>query len=222
MSAFNRSELVAQNDFRLFEFDPTGEEGKVEYLIPLDERASAVIFLLEGAGGEAVALLDGTSLASPEVGASMREVGTRRLYFKKIQNRVQELLIKARATVGSTLKISVLVVFRLAKRVWSKLSCPACKRFIRFLISALLAGLGIPDLPANGLLPDNVWNTLLEFTKDPGDAPEIVQQILGQLDNELVTAFIDGIRWLSSAVNLIFEPLDALITQLCKYLRFCH
>jgi hypothetical protein len=222
VSAFNRSELVAQDDFRLFEFDATGEAGPFEYAVPLDERASAVVVLFEGEGGDADVLLDGASIARPESAASTSAIGSRRLLFKQIAGRVPALFVNARATLGSTLKISVLVIFRLGKRVWSKVSCPACKRFLRFLISALLVALGIPDLPADGLLPEAAWERLREFTTRSETAPDIMRRLLEELDPQFVEGLLEALRWLAFAVQLVFEPLDSLIAFLCKRLGFCH
>ena len=213
MSAFTRSEIHVPDGFTLLEFDSTGEEGVTEVSIPVFDTTSAIAVLLEGDGADVKVQLGAEGFVDSLGGGP-------RLVVRKITGtRTPSLFLRATARLGASFKVSVLVVQRLLRKAWKRLSCPACKSFVRFLLSALLAGLGVPDIPLDSVVPEEAWARLIAFLQSPPDSvPQVIKDLLEQFEPTFLGRLFDALRQL----NVIGRLLTAVSSRICEALGLCR
>lgn len=223
MSAFDRTDTIVDQAFVLTEFDSTGEAGEVEVEVPVAKGVSTVAVMIEGRSvdvkvdivGDGEEFRAGTEATPPD--AIPRRLLLRAgRYMKSVRLRIW--------TQGARAKVSILQIFeRFAEDLGKRMSCTSCKRFVRFVVTWLLTGLGVPDVPMDGPLPASAWAKLREWLAlgDLNQVPPIVAQLLAALHSEFVKRLIEALRWVLAYINEMYEPIDSVLTWICRRLGFC-
>ncbi len=99
-----------------------------------------------------------------------------------------------------------------------RLSCTGCKRLLRFVISWLITGFGLPDIPLDGSLPKEFWDWLRAILSGgPSSWPTVVAKLLEYLSKPI----IEALKWLAALVNELYQPIDTLLEKACAWLGFC-
>lgn len=216
MAAFDRSDFVSEGAFSLTEFESTGEAGGVSAEIALEQDTAAIAVIVEGMPTEAAIEIDGERM-QPESVPRAPPTARRTLYFRAVSG-AGKLKIQLRSK-GERVKVSVLRLMRRFKEDLKKrLSCTACKRLLRFVISWLITGFGLPDVPLDGSLPKAFWDWLRALlTGDPAQWPPVAAKMLKYLSKPI----IEALKWLAALVNELYQPIDALLEKACMWLGFC-
>lgn len=223
MGAFDRTEIRVDDAFALTELDSTGEEGKIEVEVPVEDGVATVAVMVEGRGVDCeVDIVGEGELLRGWAGGAEPDAVPRQL-FLRAGHHLKTVRLKIR-TQGARVKVSVLRIFRqFAADLRKRMSCTACKKLVRFVITWLLTGLGVPDVPMDGALPASVWARLREWLAlgDLGELPPIVAQFLAALHSEFVKQLIEALRWVLAFVNEMYETIDSVLTWICRRLGFC-
>lgn len=219
MSAFDRTMLTAGNKFKIIEFDSSGEGGHFKHEIEIDDSTQLVAVLIEGEISEPIVFLHGFPIEDDGNITRTIQSGMRTLLTKidpaKDLGRVN-LQFQGVLSKGARAKISVLILFHRIRKNWGPLSCTACKRIVRFLITAIITGLNIPDIPLDGAIPIRIWDLI----KETG-IPDIVMKLIEFIGIDFAKKFIGALRWLAGFLNEAFTPLDNVLTYICMRLGFC-
>lgn len=226
MAAFNRNDAVAPGQLRIVELESTGEGGEQTVEIPLAPDTAVVSIVTEGEGGCHVSI-DGQPLRDdPEVAFS--EAPGRVLFVKanpSADGKFRSLRLQVWTGATTAFRVSVLLVSQLARTTWVRVSCPFCKRLLSHLLSLLLTAFGLPALPAEGLVPEELWQNLRKALSVDNAAvswPDSVTALLEHLNPDFVRQFIAGLQWLVWVVDIVFTPLDGAATALCRRLGLCR
>jgi hypothetical protein len=226
MAAFNRTHASAPGQIEIIELESTGEGGEQIIDVPLPPDTAVVSVVTEGEGG-CHATIDGQALREDREVAFCEAPG--RVLFVKANpsadGTFRTLRLRVWTSATTTFRVSVLLVSRLARTTWARVSCPLCKKLLSHLLSVLLAAFGLPALPVDGLIPEELWEKLRHaLAVDLGTVswPTPVTALLEHLNPDFVRQFIDGLRWLVWIVDIVFTPLDGAATALCRRLRLCE
>lgn len=214
MAVFDKTTTVSEGSFDLLELDTTGEEGEFEHTAEVDSSASLVGVLIEGEIEEYEVLLEGEPIRESEE-AAISEGNTRTLVTVSdpVTEGTARLSIRGFLKAGRRVKISVL---KLARRMQRRVSCNGCKRLLRFIVSALLAAAGAPDVQVGGGIPSEFgeWITDIEF-------PDAVQRIVDNLDPEFWETALEALSQIGAFLNQLMTPFDAVVTYLCEQIGAC-
>lgn len=221
MGAFDRSDMTSDGNFVLTELESTGEAGETRLELALESDVAAIAVLIEGDGLDAVTEIDGERGGIEEAQAA-RDRGPHRRLMVRVGQGMKSLRITIWST-GARARVSILRVFRrFRSEIGQRLSCTACKRLVRFLITSIITGFGWADLPWDGELPRSLWEKLRHvLNTDVSQWPPIVANLLAALNSRLVEELIVALRWLIGFLNEALQPLDYLLELICRKLGFC-
>lgn len=216
MAAFDRNDFVSEGSFSLTEFESTGEGGGVSAEIDLEQDTAAIAVIVEGMPVEAAIEIDGVRM-QPEGVPRAAPTARRTLYFRAVSG-ARKLKIQLWSK-GERVKVSVLrLMQRFKADLKKRLSCTGCKRLLRFVISWLITGFGLPDIPLDGSLPKEFWDWLRAILSGgPSSWPTVVAKLLEYLSKPI----IEALKWLAALVNELYQPIDTLLEKACAWLGFC-
>ena len=220
MAPFDRVDTTAPGQFALTEFESTGERGEFEIGIPIEIDATMLAVILEGDVREAVVEINGERV-EPDAHVSGGGAWSSRL-FVRAGEKLNSLRVRV-WTHGERARVAILRVLRqFGADLKRRISCTGCKRLVRFLVTWILTGFGVPHVPWDGPLPVAVWDRLREFLAvDASHWPGVVARLLSSLHAEFVEQFLKALRWALAYINVMYEPLDRLLEAVCRYLGFC-
>lgn len=220
MAPFDRIDTTAPGQFALTEFESTGERGEFEVEIPIEADATALAVMMEGDVREAVVEINGERV-EPDSHLDGAGAWASRL-FLRTGEKLKSLRVRI-WTHGERARVSVLRVLRqFGADLKRRISCTGCKRLVRFVVTWILTGFGVPHIPWDGPLPVAAWDRLREFLGVDGSHwPAVVAKLLHSLHSEFVEAFLKALRWALAFINEMYEPLDRLLEAICRYLGFC-
>jgi hypothetical protein len=229
MGAFN-STLSDYSGYSVLEFEASGEGGTHEHRSTVDGQVTAAVVVAEGDIAELGVTVGDQRLAETDDDATthVRRGRFRSLFVKLNPARGAELGVRAAVRAGVHAKITVLFLRRAARDYWhhvrEQLNCEGCKRLVRVLVSAALAGLGYVDLPTDMAGDASEW--LLEQLGAIADGdysrlPDAVRGLLEHIDKDAVRSIFKALHAVWEVVQTAANGMDWLLTRVCQKLGFC-
>ena len=219
MASFDVTFFHSEDKFRIIEMDSTGEGGDYDLTFDIGPEATAVAVLIEGEGLKAEISLGDELLEKNGKTKFTSQKGSRTFHTQiapEGTNLAPRISLRGIVDRGTRVKISIISLFRKFKKSWEPISCTGCKRLLRFLISMLLTGGGLPDIPLDGDIPEEFWKWIQDL-----NPPEAVKKLLEHLPDELFGKIIGALQWAVAFFNEAYAPFDAVLTTVCCRLGFC-
>ncbi len=214
MAVFDRTTTTSEGNFEIMEFDSTGEEGEFQHSLEISSAEAVVGVLVEGRVDEYQVLLDEVDIRDEEeVLVSESDSRTLITVAEPVPEGRVRLLIHGFLRAGRRAKISVL---KLSRRLRRHVSCNACKRFFRFIVSALLTTASAPDVSVGGLIPEEFGGWITE-----AELPPAATEILSRLNEDPWRQALEALRGIGVVLNEVLTPFDAVLTHLCEAVGAC-
>jgi hypothetical protein len=226
----NNPRFAEEESFRLIELETSGENGNEIYFEGvITKEQAAVAILVEGeADGVEIHFNDGPNQWKKERDNS-NDTGTYKFFVAPevpAHNGFTRLRLRVWRKIKARIRVSILVLFKLAKEAWEKISCTGCKKLVRFLILSLVAHLGAALIPAHGVLPESFWELLrgalgqgiqhfLDFI------PPASRVFFTQLSVGFVDKFIKALESIGKFFNEAFTPIDDALEFICRMMGLC-
>lgn len=219
MDNFESMTFESNNNFKIVEIDSHGEEGRIDYSLEVDDKTALSSILLEGEFSDIKITFNDAPLQENKETTFTTSSESAFLYTNinpAPRHGKSNVRITGRFKKGKRSKISILNIFNRTGKFWGPISCTACKRLIRFLVSAMITPVGFTDLSLNDMLPEQFWDWIKE-----AKFPSAITKIFEYIPADFANKFLEALRWLAGFLNEALTPLDNILTKICLRLGMC-
>jgi hypothetical protein len=194
------------------------QSGKRYHKTWLGEDVVGIVITAEGdVAADVQVKFDGERLPTIRAGSSPRR--TAFVGLRRALGQSGELVVRAATGAGRRLRVSVMILFRsigaAVQRLGSKMSCNGCQRLVRMTIAAILATVGVPDIPWDAVVTDPELLERIKALASGEGLPPALRELLKSAGLEGV---LDA---LLAALNELTEPLSRVAQRVCRALGSC-